>query len=862
MKQHIKIIVFSALLLAGHYCNAIDKLRIDDKTSLFSVTDNTVEVIQSSYVGWGKNWQWAGANISLKHSGNSENYSNPVFAGQIPDLNINFMGTITPKANRIIWTYEWDKKSNYPDAGGFGIQFNIQLTSPSFSAKAQVPELLSNNRGWKWKTPDGQTIEVLFQPALANIYFEPGQENIIRAMFFSAINTGKQQTTMTVNVSNKVTIAEPVFQDDTQKKLNQWHQSILLETASPVDLSFLNKNDIPAGRHGFITTNQDKLVFSDGSPAKFWGANVMAYALFSTSDTEIKKHAKRISQLGFNLIRIHHHDSKWVNPNIFDNPGDNTQKLSADSFKKLDWWIKCLKDEGIYVWLDLHAGRTFTKNDHLENFSDLAHGNNEAEIKGFNYYNSSIQQQMQAFNSTYLSHVNSYTKLAYKDDPAIVALLITNENDLTHHFGNSFLPDKGVPIHNAIFSNDITIFSDKYNLSYDKTCRTWEWGESKLYLNDVEHRFNQVMLTHLKELGVRSLIATTNSWGGMGIPGLPALTDGSIIDTHSYGRTEESMYNPRFTASYLAWIAAAQVSGKPLTVSEWNIEPFPAEDRFTSPVYLASIANLQGWDAIMLYGYSQSALSQGANASNYSSFNDPAIMGLMPAAALLYRQNHVSPAKRSYELKLNRDNFFFKDYNPTTSKTIRTLLETSQLTIAMPDTPELPWLKNKRAPSANTSIITDANKDYIPKGQNFVESDTAELMRNWEQGIHTINTPQSQIASGLIGGKHIQLANVLFEINTKKAIVSIQSLKKEPINKSKNIFITVMARSEPINGNNLPFFSEPVTGAISLVAPKGLNLYPVTDSGKLSSPVPTEYRNGHYRINLTIASHAHWFVLR
>ena len=50
-----------------------------------------------------------------------------------------------------------------------------------------------------------------------------------------------------------------------------------------------------------------------------------------------------------------------------------------------------------------------------------------------------------------LNHVNRYTGLRYKDDPGIVAMLITNENDVTHHFGNALLPNKNVPHEDALY---------------------------------------------------------------------------------------------------------------------------------------------------------------------------------------------------------------------------------------------------------------------------------------------------------------------------------------------------------------------------------------------------------------------------
>ena len=645
-----------------------------------------------------------------------------------------------------------------------------------------------------------------------------------------------------------------------EKDSQNWHRGILSEKASPVDLSYLNKNDIPAGKHGFVKAQADKLVFEDGVPVKFWGGNLMAYALYSTSDVDIKAQAKRIAQLGFNLMRIHHHDSSWVQPNIFKNQADNTQELSAEAFKKLDWWIKCLKDQGVYVWLDLHVGRAMTKKDGIENFEDLAQGKDSAEIKGFNYYNESIQKQMQKFNEAYLNHVNPFTKLAYKADPAVIALLVTNENDLTQHFGNLLLPDKGFPKHNAIFTNDAAQFSKVSGLSSDKVWRTWEMGEAKIYLSDVEHRFNQKMLTHLRDLGSKSMITTTNSWGNMGLFGLPSLTDGDLIDAHSYGGAEEFNFNPRNNPSFLTWIGAAQVTGKPLSVTEWNMGSFPILDRYTMPIYTASIANLQGWDAMMLYGYSQNQLGVKSNGNNFSTFNDPAIMGLMPAAALLYRQNHVSPARQNYELKLSREDFFFKKQDPTTSKTIRTLLETSRLSSAMPDAPELTWLKGNNPNTDGVIAVTDANKDFIPSGQDFVLSDTGELKRNWVKGIQTINSEKSQVASGWIGGENIKLGDVTFNIDTKQAVVAVQSLGDKPISKANDIFITVMARSQP-DDSNATFVSEPVIGTIEVKASKGLRLYPINSVGAKTTPDATKYQYGKYMVDLTIKQNTHWYKL-
>ena len=111
---------------------------------------------------------------------------------------------------------------------------------------------------------------------------------------------------------------------------------------------------------------------------------------------------------------------------------------------------------------------------------------------------------MKQFNEEYLNHQNRFTGLRYKDDPAIAALLITNENDLTHHYGNALLPDKEVPKHTAIYLREAESFAGKYALSKDKVWRSWEDGPAKLFLNDLERRFDVDMIAYLRKLGCQS----------------------------------------------------------------------------------------------------------------------------------------------------------------------------------------------------------------------------------------------------------------------------------------------------------------------------------------------------------------------
>jgi len=640
----------------------------------------------------------------------------------------------------------------------------------------------------------------------------------------------------------------------------RWFRGALSWNASPVDLRFLNKDDRPAGRRGFVKADGDRLAFEDGTTARFWGGNLAAYALFSSPRKNVAAQARRMAQLGYNLMRIHHHDSSWVHPNVFDARSKNVRRLDADALESLDWWIKCLKDEGIYVWLDLQVGRQIEPRDRPELGAQeilKAQGN----VAGFCYYNPDVRKLMKEFQDQYLNHVNKYTKLAYKDDPAVVGVLVTNENDLVNHYGHRMLPDKGNPFHTALFTRDYKAFAKQHGLPEDRVSQTWVPGPSKMYLGDAEHRFNLAMKGDLRALGLRAPIATTNFWGSPPLFVLPPLTDGDVIDVHSYGKAEELGLDPRREAGFIHWIGAAQTAGKPLTVTEWNV-PYPAPDRFTAPLYVAGVASLQGWDAPMIYNYAQDPLQPPGGPSEWSTFFDPALTGVMPAAALLYRRGHVAPAKKTYHLALSTATLFDRDLSPKTSATIRTLVEQSRLTIGLPAVKELPWLTPSQPPEG-AIVIEDPDRDMLPEGASEIRSDTDELSRDWNQGVQLIDAPKTQAVSGWVGGKDLRTTDARFHFRTKKAVVALSSVDDQPLGKSRFILVTTVARAVIGAQNRPPMLSEPVVGTVALTTEADdLELLALAADGKVASRQAAPRTQGVVSLSLPAGRGTHWFVLK
>ena len=64
----------------------------------------------------------------------------------------------------------------------------------------------------------------------------------------------------------------------------------------PLDLSFVYKNEKPAGKHGFLKVSGDQFVFEDRTAARFWGTNFNGGANFPEFDYD-EKVAKRLLRL-------------------------------------------------------------------------------------------------------------------------------------------------------------------------------------------------------------------------------------------------------------------------------------------------------------------------------------------------------------------------------------------------------------------------------------------------------------------------------------------------------------------------------------------------------------------------------------
>src|SRR5262245_39118295 len=286
-------------------------LSVDERNGLPILSRGGAVAMTGIFAFWGTDWQWAGPSAEFKVEAPFE-YS--VVADSQP-LNIHLIGSIKKSSDRrMIWEYDLNARSAVPDATGGGILFRFDLEN--VGGQLGEPEILSGNRGWSWGRPGATRLEMHFDPPLASIYFERGHKSEIRAFFYQgAVPQGRRHYVVNLGVSGDVAIGPTTAERFGPDDYTKWPREIPDWNRSPVDLSVLIRPERPAGKHGFVRPVKDRLEFEDGTPVRFWGTNLTADALFRTSRENVKRQARRLSELGFNLIRLHHHDSSWVSPN-------------------------------------------------------------------------------------------------------------------------------------------------------------------------------------------------------------------------------------------------------------------------------------------------------------------------------------------------------------------------------------------------------------------------------------------------------------------------------------------------------------------------------------------------------------------
>lgn len=410
-------------------------------------------------------------------------------------------------------------------------------------------------------------------------------------------------------------------------------------------LDFSARLDAPAGKYGWLKAVGDHFEFEKrpGVPQRFWGANVcMGMNFPSRRDADLL--VDRLARLGYNSVRIHHHDRGLTVR------GRGGVSLHAGNLDKFDYLYAAAIRKGLYLTTDLFVSRPVAWRDIGED--------RDGEIgmhafKGLTLFHEGAFANWAAFARLFLEHVNPYTGRAYKDEPALPLICLVNEGWLcTSWFEIRNMPcvvraydawrDKMIAEHGA----DVLAHSLATN-TLSANCYGWKNAATALFLAQCEKDTIGRKIAFLRSLGCKALLTNGNHGPNNAPNQMVRATALDFVDVHSYENHPKHLnkdpakrwrlpsscpnLNPMdaFDGICMAHIAWARVPGRPFAVTEWSFSG-PAFHRGIAGLYGGALAGQQDWSGVwrFAHGHSAEGISGPFAAPGYFNTTDDPVMAV------------------------------------------------------------------------------------------------------------------------------------------------------------------------------------------------------------------------------------------
>ncbi len=212
---------------------------------------------------------------------------------------------------------------------------------------------------------------------------------------------------------------------------------------SIIDMSRLI--DKPAGTHGFLKNRAKDFVFEDGTPVRFWGIGASMTDTVEARERQARFYAKH----GINMVRQHPAQSVLGS---LRRDGDS-RTFDPERLDRFDRWFSILKANGIYMTWSIFYHHVVLPDEGIDPdlYNELPDRGAGKDTYGLATFIEEYQDSQWEYARRLLSHVNPYTGLAYKDDPALAIVEARNEDSVFFHnpLGDGFVRGESHPHHAA-----------------------------------------------------------------------------------------------------------------------------------------------------------------------------------------------------------------------------------------------------------------------------------------------------------------------------------------------------------------------------------------------------------------------------
>ncbi len=619
------------------------------------------------------------------------------------------------------------------------------------------------------------------------------------------------------------------------------------------DMSFLLEQ--PAGARGYIRIEDGHLATGNGRRWRIWGQNMtFGAALVPMNIAAIV--ARRLAKYGINCIRLHQMDHRYPQGLLLREKGrlplsepssgqvrqqsQSTRALDPEAMARLDYFIACCKDNGIYIDLNLNVSRQFTSADGVIQADWIGYA------KALTYFDPRLIFLQKEYAHQLLDHVNPFTGNRYADEPVIALVELVNENSLLESWVTGRLRGEqresgetwcDIP---PAYAEDLTVMwniwlTRKYRnrkvlaLAWDgnlsdfenplqhsvrrlcpeefQTASRGRFHDEVMFYGELEKNYFEDMAAYLHgNLGVKQVVLGTSDHNHSIHQSLHVENNAvmGIVDGHVYwqhprfpnstwSRTDWTISNtPMVDApdhSAPAQLSRSAVSNMPYIVSELN-EPFPNDYASEFIPITTAYALLQDWDGLFWFDYgggsTEESWQDGTIRSFFSMANDPVKMTQTAVGALFFLRGDVQAAKQMVGQWLTRERIY-ESYR-----------------INLPDDTypyTIPYMPGRLA-LVHRTAIQEFNAPYLmPETgdlqlpEELIVSDTGEL--RWENvpenGRVCVDTNRFQAVVGRKG--HFETTHMVVDLETPFAALQLISVDWDFISQTHNLLLVTSARS-------------------------------------------------------------------
>ena len=555
--------------------------------------------------------------------------------------------------------------------------------------------------------------------------------------------------------------------------------------------------------------------------------------------------AATLARFGVNYVRLHFLDLDAPR-GIIDAKRGDSRGFDPVQLDRLDFLVSELKKRGIYFDLNLNVGRSYKAGDGVKDFDKIRWG------KGLVLFDPRLIELQLEYATALLTHVNPYTKLAYRDEPAIAVIEMLNENgiylgfraptpyydqELTG-FYNAWLLKNRTPEQIARLREMAGVGSDgpvpRLQGSEVASAPKERYETEMAFFLETENNFYQGMSDYLKKtIGIKSLIVASNDHGhsSSSYPMLLSHSRMDLVDGHVYWEHPGSreMNTPMVNDplhSTIVQLSRTAIAGKPYTVSETN-HPFPNDYASEGIPIIAAYGSLQDWDGIVMYTFEPKLAADWKLyiGDPFDISLDPVRMTEMATGALMFLRGDVRPGRETVVRSYSREQ----------------VLESRRLPASEQPyfTPGFPLSLPLRHAVRIGSLEGEPTAAFADEG---TISDTKELA--WRTGLVTVETDRTQALIGFV--KSQGLRNFSADITTNFAALVLSSMDGKPLSQSGKMLLTAGsrvantgmkwndARTRVAAQGESPSLIEPVSGTIvfrSLEEAKAVTVRALDGSG-------------------------------